>query len=77
VKDEEDYVKDETWVKPETEERPEGVIDWEVLEQNYLLAKQRFTVFGSNAKSGGRNKEEDLRIQMDLLTDAAKKKQKQ
>jgi hypothetical protein len=38
----EDYVRDETWVKPEVEERPEGVVDWEALEKDYGFARQRY-----------------------------------
>jgi hypothetical protein len=67
------FVDDDTWVKPEVEERPEGVMDWEALEENYLLAGQRFKPFGANAKPGGRNKEEDLRMQLDMLEQAERK----
>jgi hypothetical protein len=77
VKDEQDYVSDETWVKPEVEERAEGFVDWKALEENYLLAEQRFMGFGANKKPGGGNREEDLRMQMDLIADAEKKKEKQ
>jgi len=35
-------VKDDTWVKPPVEERPEGVVDWKALEENYILAEQRY-----------------------------------
>jgi hypothetical protein len=76
VEDVNDFVEDDTWVKPEAEERPEGVVDWEVLEENYVLAEQRFTPFGANAKPGGRNEEEDLRIQLDLLTQAGRNAEK-
>jgi hypothetical protein len=41
-----DFVEDETWVKPTVEERPKGVVNWEALEENYLLAEQRFRPFG-------------------------------
>lgn len=37
-----DFVADDTFVKPQMEERPEGVVDWEALEANYILAEQRF-----------------------------------
>ncbi|KAH6723779.1 Six-hairpin glycosidase-like protein [Leptodontidium sp. MPI-SDFR-AT-0119] len=37
-----DFVKDDTWAKPLVEERPEGVVDWKALEENYMLAEQRF-----------------------------------
>ncbi|KUJ10094.1 Six-hairpin glycosidase, partial [Mollisia scopiformis] len=30
-----DFVKDDTWRKPEVEERLDGVVDWEALEKNY------------------------------------------
>lgn len=77
VQDETDYVTDDTWVKPEVQERAEGVVDWKALEGNYLLAEQRFNVFGPNKKAGTRNSEEDLRKQLELLGDAEKKKEKQ
>jgi len=37
-----DFLTDDEWVKPEIEERPDGVVDWEALEQNYVLAEQRY-----------------------------------
>jgi hypothetical protein len=77
VQDETDYVTDDTWVKSEVQEKAEGVVDWKALEGNYLLAEQRFNVFGPNKKAGGRNSEEDLRKQLELLGDAKKKKEKQ
>ncbi|EKD20340.1 alpha-L-rhamnosidase [Drepanopeziza brunnea f. sp. 'multigermtubi' MB_m1] len=43
VDDVHDFVEDKTWIKPQVEERPEGVVDWKALEENYVLAKQRFT----------------------------------
>jgi hypothetical protein len=43
VEDVQDFVLDDTFVKPVPEERPEGVVDWEALEKNYGLANQRFT----------------------------------
>jgi hypothetical protein len=49
------------------EERPRGVVNWEALEENYLLAEQRFRPFGLDEKPGGENREEDLRMQSDLL----------
>jgi hypothetical protein len=36
-----EFVRDDTWVKPPVEEWPEGVVDWEVLEEHYGLADQR------------------------------------
>jgi hypothetical protein len=42
VADWSDFIPDVDWIKPEVEERPEGVVDWEALEQNYGLAEQRF-----------------------------------
>ncbi|KAK2627360.1 hypothetical protein QTJ16_003326 [Diplocarpon rosae] len=41
-----DFVQDDTWAKPLVEERPEGVVDWQALEENYGLSEKRF---GSNA----------------------------
>ncbi|CZT07286.1 uncharacterized protein RAG0_12805 [Rhynchosporium agropyri] len=45
-----DFVRDDTWVKPSAEERPEGVVDWEVLEANYELSEQRFNPDSRMAK---------------------------
>jgi hypothetical protein len=66
---ESEFVKDESWVKPPVEERPEGVVDWDLLEEGYGLSQQRFMGphFPPNAKPGGGNVKEDLRIQMELL----------
>lgn len=41
--DVQDFVVDDTFIKPMPEERPEGVVDWQELEKNYALANQRFT----------------------------------
>jgi hypothetical protein len=38
----EEWVRDVDWVKPPVEERPEGVVDWELLEEGYLLAQRKF-----------------------------------
>lgn len=38
-----DLVEDDTWVKPAMEERPEGIVDWEALEENYDLAELRMS----------------------------------
>ena len=38
-----DWVRDEDWVKPLVEERSAGVLNWELLEQGYLLSAQKFT----------------------------------
>ena len=64
-----ELVRDEQFVKPEVEERPEGVVDWELLEEGYLLAQRRFMgpTLPPNAHPGGRNAEEDLRLHMELL----------
>jgi hypothetical protein len=35
-------VRDDTWDKPSIEERPEGVVDWEALEENYALERFRW-----------------------------------
>jgi hypothetical protein len=51
VEDVNNFVEDDTWVKPEVEERAEGVVDWEVLEENYLLAEQRFKPFWSECET--------------------------
>jgi hypothetical protein len=42
VADVKDFVKDDSWVKPEVQERPEGVVDWDALEKGYLLAGKKF-----------------------------------
>ncbi|KAG9236563.1 Six-hairpin glycosidase-like protein [Amylocarpus encephaloides] len=36
------YVADPDFVKPVAEERPEGVVDWEVLESLYVLNEQKY-----------------------------------
>lgn len=48
--DERDFVSDDTFVKPVSEERPEGIVDWVALEQNYALADQRFSTNNANPK---------------------------
>lgn len=42
VEDMRDFVADDTFVKPVPEPRPEGAVDWEALEANYVFANQRF-----------------------------------
>jgi hypothetical protein len=37
-----DFKHDDSWVKPVAEERPEGIVDWEVLEKNYELNEQKY-----------------------------------
>ena len=37
-----EWVRDESFVKPPVEERPEGVVDWEALQAGYLLMGQQF-----------------------------------
>lgn len=37
-----DLVIDDTWVKPPTQERPEGVVDWSLMEQGYDMAEQKY-----------------------------------
>ncbi|TVY81962.1 hypothetical protein LSUE1_G007263, partial [Lachnellula suecica] len=44
-----DLVPDDEWMKPEVEERPEGVVDWKALEANYVHAEQRFAVANTGA----------------------------
>ncbi len=39
-----EFVRDEMWVQPEIEERPEGVVDWERLEEGYTFARERYRV---------------------------------
>jgi hypothetical protein len=39
---EEEYVRDETWVKPDIEERPVGNVDWEVMRKNTQFARKRY-----------------------------------
>ncbi|KAG0649022.1 hypothetical protein D0Z07_5026 [Hyphodiscus hymeniophilus] len=37
-----EWIRDEEWVKPRVEERLAGVVDWDLLEEGYLLAGQKF-----------------------------------
>ncbi|EPE33595.1 Six-hairpin glycosidase [Glarea lozoyensis ATCC 20868] len=37
-----DYVHDDSWVRPTVEERPEAVVDWEALEENYHLNDKKY-----------------------------------
>jgi hypothetical protein len=37
-----DFGHDDLWVKPAPEERPEGVVDWEVLGKNYQLNDHKY-----------------------------------
>jgi hypothetical protein len=64
-----EFVRDEEWVKPPIEKRPAGVVDWELLEEGYLLAKQIFmsSMQSPNAFAGRRNWKEDRRLQVELL----------
>jgi hypothetical protein len=39
---EKEWVRDEEWVKPPVEERPDGVVDWDLLEEGYWIAGQKF-----------------------------------
>ncbi|KAH8672812.1 Six-hairpin glycosidase-like protein [Tricladium varicosporioides] len=48
VEDWSDLVEDGEWIKPKVEERPVGVIDWEVLERGYGFAEMRY----AHAKAG-------------------------
>jgi hypothetical protein len=59
-----DLVRDKEWVKPPVEERPEGVVNWELLEEGYLLTQQKFMgpILPPNAHPGGRSPREDLRL---------------
>jgi hypothetical protein len=59
---ESEFVKDESWVKPEVEERPEGVVDWDLLEEGYALAERKFM-----GPQTAQNAKEDLRLQMELV----------
>ena len=47
VEHESEFVKDESWVKPPVEERPEGVVDWNLLEEGYGLSRQKFVAASS------------------------------
>jgi hypothetical protein len=37
-----DFVKDDMWMKPSVDERPEGVVDWGKLNESYGLEKLRW-----------------------------------
>lgn len=39
---EEEYVRDETWVKPDIEERPVGDVDWEAMQKNTRFYRKRY-----------------------------------
>ena len=69
-----EFIKDESWVKPPVEEWPEGVVDWDLLEEGYRLSEQKFMGphLPPNANLGGKNAKEDLRLQMELLEKAQK-----
>jgi hypothetical protein len=43
--DSESFVLDDTFVKPLPEQRPDGVVDWEKLEDGYKLGEQQLTAF--------------------------------
>ena len=53
-----EWVRDEDWTKPPVEERLEGVVDWDLLEEGYLLAGQKFM-----GPSLPPNKEKDSKLQ--------------
>ena len=55
---ESDLVEDDTWVKPEMEERPEGIVDWEALPENYGLAGLRTNPFVWHSVRDGLSTEE-------------------
>ncbi|KAE8447282.1 hypothetical protein EG329_010976 [Mollisiaceae sp. DMI_Dod_QoI] len=78
VEDVTDFVKDDTWVKPEIEERPEGVVDWDALEANYVLAEQRFNPFVPNGGAGSVYLEENMsgEMQLEMLAQAKRTKDK-
>jgi hypothetical protein len=62
------WVRDDNWVKPPVEERPEGVVDWNLLEEGYRLAEQKFIGPAlPPAHSGGRNAVEDYKMGLELL----------
>lgn len=37
-----EFMSDDTWVKPDIQERPEGIVDWEKLEEGYAFARERY-----------------------------------
>ena len=37
-----DWVRDEDWLKPPVEERLAGVVDWDLLEEGYIISGQKF-----------------------------------
>jgi len=67
VEDLQDYVLDDTFLKPVPEERPEGVVDWEALEENYGLANQRFTPFLQPRKQRTKIPEDRARMSLKFV----------
>jgi hypothetical protein len=56
-----DLVKDDTWVKPPTQEWPEGVVDWSLMEQGYDMAEQKYMLGAYGEMMGEEEGRRELR----------------
>ncbi|CZR65052.1 uncharacterized protein PAC_14952 [Phialocephala subalpina] len=76
IEDVRDFVKDDTFVKPVPEERPEGVVDWKKLEENYILEEMRYNPFMPNGGVGSvyLDEEMDGEVQLEMLREAKRVK---